>query len=187
MNTPLSPALRLRSDRVLVVSLRRERDRGLPAAPYPEEVVTKPAFMLGKVLDALTLDQLEYELQRIDLVNAMIERGEKIYGPDYLEQMNPTVREMRGTGYRQVQTAILRPSQDLGRLAAECYAAKGSARAMGILPSLLARLAKQGVPDDEADLLSYLYFDGCYTSQLIELGREDARARHADLVELLTA
>ncbi|NNL64740.1 MAG: patatin [Myxococcales bacterium] len=186
MNTPLSPVLRLRSDRVLVVSLRRERDRGLPAEPYPEEVVTQPAFMLGKVLDALTLDQLEYELQRIELVNAMIERGQEIYGPDYLEQMNPAVREMRGTGYRPVKTAILRPSQDLGRLAADCYATKGSARSMGILPSLLARLAKQGVPDDEADLLSYLYFDGCYTSQLIELGREDARGRHDDLVELLT-
>jgi len=186
MNTPLSPVLRLRSDRVLVVSLRRKREAGEQAPPYAEEVVTQPAFMLGKVLDALTLDQLEYELQRIALVNAMIDRGEEVFGPDYLERMNPAVRAQRGAGYRRVRAEILRPSEDLGRLAAECYGRSGNARSMGVLPSLLARMAKQGVPDDEADLLSYLYFDTCYTSQLVELGREDTRTHHDRLVELLS-
>lgn len=186
MNTPLSPVLRLRSDRVLVVSLRRERDHDAESPAYAEEVVTQPAFMMGKVLDALTLDQLEYELQRIQLVNAMIDRGEQSFGQDYLERMNPAVRAQRGTGYRRVTAEILRPSEDLGRLAAECFARKGNARSMGVLPTLLARIAKQGVPDDEADLLSYLYFDGCYTSKLIELGREDTRSHHDRLVELLS-
>jgi NTE family protein len=185
MNTPLSPVLRLRCNRVFVVSLRRAREIDEEAAPYPEEVVTQPAFMLGKVLDALTLDQLEYELQRIDLVNAIIERGEQSFGSGFLERMNPAVRAQRGAGYRRVAAEILRPSEDLGRLAAECYARSGNARAMGVLPALLARLAKQGVPEDEADLLSYLYFDACYTAQLVDLGREDARARHDDLVALL--
>jgi len=72
-------------------------------------------------------------------------------------------------------------------MAAECYASKANARSMGVLPRLLARLAKQGVPDDEADLLSYLYFDGCYTSRLVELGREDMRARHDAVLELLAS
>jgi NTE family protein len=170
---------------VLVVSLRRSRDADAGEQPYPEDVVTQPAFMLGKVLDALTLDQLEYELQRIELVNAMIEQGERAFGDAYLERMNPAVRRQRGAGYRKVESAILRPSEDLGRLAAQCYARRGNARSMGVMASLLTRLAKQGVPDDEADLLSYLYFDGCYTAQLVELGREDARRRHDDLVGLL--
>jgi NTE family protein len=34
---------------------------------------------------------------------------------------------------------------------------------------------------DESDLLSYLLFDGEFARQLIELGRDDARARHAEL------
>lgn len=185
MNTPLSPVLRMRSDRVLVVSLRRARDADEPVPPYPEEVVTQPAFMLGKVLDALTLDQLEYELQRIELVNAILARGEQVYGPEYLERMNPAVRAQRGIGYRHVRTEILRPSEDLGRIAAECWERNGSTRSMGVLPAVLARLAKTGVPEDEADLLSYLYFDGCYTSRLVELGREDARAQHDAVLALL--
>jgi NTE family protein len=187
MNTPLSPVLRLRSERVLVVALRRARKPHQDPAPYAEEVVTQPAFMLGKVLDALTMDQLEYELQRIQLVNAMIEQGETAFGPDYLARINPAVRAQRGAGYRKVKSLILRPSQDLGRLAAECYARSGNARSMGVMPALLTRLAQRGVPEDEADLLSYLYFDGCYTSELVELGREDTRARQDEILELLAA
>ena len=33
----------------------------------------------------------------------------------------------------------------------------------------------------EADLLSYILFDGEFAARLIELGRNDARARHAEL------
>lgn len=188
MNTPLSPALRLGASRILVVALRRSRyDPDAEVAAYPEEVVTQPAFMMGKVLDALTLDQLEYEIQRIDLVNAIIERGEAVWGEDFLKQINVAVHAQRGVAYRKVKAAVVRPSEDLGRLAAECWAKSGNARAMGLLPSLVTRIAKIGVPENEADLLSYLYFDGTYTSRLVELGREDARARRDDLMELLGA
>ena len=34
---------------------------------------------------------------------------------------------------------------------------------------------------NEADLLSYLLFDGGFAGELIELGRADARARHGEL------
>lgn len=185
MNTPLSPALRLGAHRILVVALRRAPEFGQGIEAYPEQVITQPAFMLGKVLDALTLDQLEYEIHRVDLVNAWIERGESVYGDDFLEKMNPAVRDQRGADYRKVAATVLRPSQDLGQMAAECWNAGGSARSMGVLPSLLTRMARHGVPDDEADLLSYLFFDSCYTNRLMELGREDTRAREDDVLELL--
>jgi NTE family protein len=67
MNTPLSPALRLSADRVLVVALGKRPGLADDTRAFPEEVVTQPAFLLGKVLDALTLDQLESELQRLEL------------------------------------------------------------------------------------------------------------------------
>jgi hypothetical protein len=41
------------------------------------------------------------------------------------------------------------------------------------------RSAAHGVPEGEADLLSYVLFDGSYTRQLFTLGRSDA-ARQAD-------
>jgi len=99
--------------------------------------------------------------------------------------MNVAVEEQRGVGFRAVATAVVRPSEDIGRLAAECQERSGGIRSLGVLPALAARAARLGVPENEADLLSYLYFDRCYTSQLVDLGREDARAMHDQIVALL--
>jgi NTE family protein len=79
----------------------------------------------------------------------------------------------------------VRPSQDIGRLAAECFRKHG-AGSLGTLPSLLARLALRGVPEDEADLLSYIFFDRRFTADLVALGREDARRQENEIVALLT-
>jgi NTE family protein len=183
MSTPLSPALRLRAERILVVALKHRPEE--PHEPFPDEVITQPAFLLGKVLDALTLDQLEYELQRIGVINRLLEHGTSVYGDDFIERINVAVREQRGVGFRPVRTLAIRPSEDIGRIAARCHRESGGARALGLLGELAARAASRGVPHDEADLLSYLYFDRSFTQQLVEMGREDARRREDDLLALL--
>lgn len=185
MNTPLSPALRLEADRVLVIALKHapRSSAGLPT--YPEDVITQPAFLLGKVLNALMLDQLEYELRGIELVNSWLEHGGKVYGDDFLPRINEAVRGRRGVDYRRVSVTAIRPHEDIGSLAAACYERSGGAE-LGVLPSLLTRAALRGVPQGEADLLSYLYFDRCFTRELITLGREDARRHRDDILELLS-
>ena len=55
-----------------------------------------------------------------------------------------------------------------------------------MLPRLLARMALRGVPEDEADLFSYLYFDASFTEPLIDLGRTDARRQEDEMVRLLS-
>ncbi len=185
MNTPLSPALRLGADRILVVALKHPVHPSVAHAPYPDEVITQPAFLLGKVLNALLLDQLEVELRQLELVNSLLGRGVEVYGPGFLEKINVAVRARRGVGYRPVETVVVRPSQDVGQLAAQSFRRAGGRRSLGVLPGLLSRLATSGVPADEADLLSYLLFDGCFTNALVELGRADAAAREDQIVELL--
>lgn len=187
MNTPLSPALRLGADRVLVIALKHTAESSPDIPPYAETVITQPAFLLGKVLDALMLDQIEYELNRIELVNSLIERGSERYGDDFLGEINTVVRERRGVGFRPVRTSVIRPSADIGRIAASCHEANGGLRELGIVAELIARMARGGAPNDEADLLSYLYFDGCFTQELIQLGREDARRAETDVLELLSS
>ncbi len=187
MNTPLSPALRLGAGKVLVIGLKHPSPPGASKEQvlYPEEVITQPSFLLGKVLDALMLDQLEYELQRLDLVNALIRHGTQIYGEDFLERINVAVRGQRGVDYRRVETTMIRPSEDIGKLAAQCYR-KGGTRSFGAISGWVTRLAMRGMPEDEADLLSYLYFDGCFTTPLVELGRADAEAAEDRILEMLT-
>lgn len=186
MNTPLSPALRLEADRVLVVALKHQPPVSAELPAYPEEVITQPAFVLGKVLNALMLDQLEYDLGRASVINALLERGEAVFGADFLPQINVAVREQRGVDYRRIDATVVRPEQDIGAMAAECYgrADRGS---MGMLGELLARIFIRDAPTGEADLLSYLYFDQCFTTRLIEMGRADARAAEDEILELLLA
>lgn len=184
MNTPLSPALRLGADRVLVLALKhRPRTPAGPAA-YSEEAITQPAFLLGKVLNALLMDQLESELHRMELVNAWIERGQEVYGADFLARINVALRSRRGAGYRHVESVTVRPSEDVGALAARAWR-RGGGRDLGALAGLFARFALRGVPADEADLLSYLYFDASFTSELLDLGYEDARRERDQIFELL--
>lgn len=185
MNTPLSPALRLRAERILVVALKHTPALAPEAPPYPDDVITQPAFLLGKVLDALTLDQLEYEIHRIGLVNALLEHGTQVYGDDFTDRINVAVREQRGVGFRAVRHTVIRPSEDIGRVAARSHRASGGTRSLGLLPQLMARAASSGVPADEADLLSYIYFDREFTSPLVEMGRADAREREDELLDLL--
>jgi NTE family protein len=185
MNTPLSPALRHGCDRVLVVALKHRPPPEAPERVFPEEVITQPAFLLGKVLDAVMLDQLDVELQRLHLVNAILEQGSIAFGADFLDRINVAVRERRGLGYRPVRTTVVRPSEDIGRLAAHCYRKGARSGSLGLLPSLLTRVALRGVPDEEADLLSYLFFDRAFTGELLTLGREDARRCEADLFAML--
>lgn len=186
MNTPLAPALRLGASRVAVVGLRHPRTPDESGPAYPDEVITQPGFLLGKVLDALLLDQLEYELQRMEVINALLDRGEEAFGPNFLPRINEAVRALRGTDYRRVEATVIRPSRDLGQLAAECSEAQMRRGDIHLLPRLLARLVRGRAPGGEADLLSYLYFDRAYTGELLALGREDAR-RHEDALAALLA
>jgi hypothetical protein len=78
------------------------------------------------------------------------------------------------------------PSADVGRIAAECYhSPEGSAQSPSLIAELIKRSATMGVPEDEADFLSYIYFDRVFTDRLVDLGREDARASRDRILELL--
>jgi NTE family protein len=186
MNTPLSPALRLACDRILVVALKHLHPLEAPERIYPEQAITQPAFLFGKVLDAIMLDQLEVELQRLVLVNAILASGISAFGPEFLPRINDAVRAQRGVGYRHVETRVVRPSVDVGGLAADCYRKSAKTGGLGTLPALLSRVALRGVPHEEADLLSYLLFDRSFTAELVALGRADAH-RQEDALHALFA
>ena len=55
-----------------------------------------------------------------------------------------------------------------------------------MLERTFARLA-EGEGKTEADLLSYLLFDGGFTRQLIDLGWRDAERQHDEIVDFFAA
>jgi NTE family protein len=186
VNTPLTPALRLGANKVLVI--------GLKCAPGKERIsaeakraITQPAYVLGKMMNVLILDQLEHELRRVDTINTLLEGASDALGHGCIDAITRAVRAKRGIEYRQVDTVVVRPSQDIGAIAADAYH-RGSRepRSRGLLPRLLARSALRGVPRHEADLFSYLFFDASFTQPLVELGRADARRQEEEILRLLS-
>jgi NTE family protein len=80
---------------------------------------------------------------------------------------------------------MIRPSVDLGEIAGDIARSgrfKGTGGGAGI--RLLRRLAGASGAS-EADLLSYILFDGNYAAELVRMGYEDARARHEELANFL--
>ena len=189
LNTPLSPALRLGADRVLVIGLRYQRTAEEEDRIAHRSVAnfSSPTYLTGKALNALLLDRIEYDVDRMRLFNAILESGERTYGPDFLTRINEPIVAQRNAPYRIVRNLFLRPSKDLGALAAECL--RREPRSHGVrdwLSRNVVRYAGRGALG-EADLLSYLFFDRSYTDHLIDLGRHDAALREDDLVEFFSS
>jgi NTE family protein len=186
-NTPLSPALRLGSNRLVVVGLGHDKpiDDNDVVPEFNRRRMTSPIFLLAKVLNALMLDHVDYDLIRLGHVNRLLADGEMVFGQEFISRLNHMVAPIRGARYRIVPNVVLRPSRDLGRMAAS-YMRDGQLRSEGMSARMLRTLARLE-SRDEADLTSYLLFDGGYCDRLVNLGIEDARAKRDELIKLFVS
>ncbi|MBF5044365.1 patatin [Aggregicoccus sp. 17bor-14] len=184
-SVPLSPALRLGADKVLLISLRHS-----PGTPVVRNrIATYPTtpLLMGKVLNALMLDSTDYDLERLRRLNQVLEAGRLTFGEDFLPRMNETVQQLRGQPYRIVEDLVLRPSRDLASIAAAHARRRPlTDEATASLPTKLLHRVARSQLITEADLASYLLFDGAYASDLIQLGMEDAHAQREALVRFFT-
>lgn len=161
-SAPLSPAVHLGADRILSVSARY--DRTLEEAREPAvEGYPPPAHMVGLLFNSVFLDTLDADAAQLERINRLLERCGDGGPPAEL---------------RKVDLLVLRPSQDLGALAA---------RYREGLPRTLRFLIK-GLEHPEAresDFVSYLLFESRFLARLMELGERDAEAQWPRIAEFL--
>ncbi len=186
-NTPIAPAIRGGADKLVVISLLYPM--ASYAAPDTPEAAAhvaaypSPVFLLGKVLNALLLDPVAYDLQVLERLNTLLRTLEETLQPDEMERVRGVLTETRGVPYRELSTLVFRPSQNIGRLAHE-HAVGAPARNLSTF--LVRQLADLGA-DIDADLLSFILFDGRFAAALSELGRGDAHARAAEIDAFFTS
>jgi NTE family protein len=178
-NTPVSPALRLGADRLLILSLGH-KPRATVEPPKLTELPSTPQ-VVGKVLNALMLDRLDHDLDRLRRVNALVEKGRQLGGEAFIDQLDAAVASTRGSPYRFIHELVVRPSRDLAELARPHLEARAKLESTEALPTrLLHRLAGSQLLS-QAELGSYLLFDAPYARDLIELGMNDAHERREEL------
>lgn len=182
-NTPIAPALRLGATHIFAIGSSREiKGRVVREAGYHEAAhAPGAAFLLGKVLNAFLLDHVDVDIDLLTRINSVIVDGTRAYGPGFGAALSAEASRRGAQEYRFVNCMRVRPSEDIGRLAND-HLKRGRLRGDPILTKRLFSLLDLGV-DNEADLASYLLFDGPFCRRLIEMGRADAQARKDDLMD----
>jgi len=178
-NTPLRPALRLGADRVLILSLRHKP--GSTVEPPPLRHMPTTAQVIGKVLNAFMVDRTDHDLDRLRRFNSLLESGRQTWGDEFLGKLNDTIRRARGQPWRVVRDLVVRPSRDLAEIARPHLEARANREPEGALPSRLLHRLTGSQLLSQAELGSYLLFDGAYAKDLVELGMHDAHARREQL------
>src|SRR6267142_2795938 len=163
LTAPLSPAVHLGARQIIAVSTRyagsrEEADR--PAVVgYPP-----PAQVAGVLLNAIFLDLLDGDALHMQQINDLLTR----------------LPEGQYDNLRHIDLLVLRPSEDLGRLA-NAYEPE--------LPRAF-RFLTRGLGTRETrsnDLLSLVMFQSDYITRLIDMGEADAAARLSDIKRFLGA
>ena len=157
--TPISPALHLGADKILIIGLRQEENK----TPF-EEQRGHPSLgnIAGYVMDTLFLNGLNADLERMNRVNRILESG----------------NSKAGELFRKINYLIINPSSDISRIAQEYYTDLPKSFRIALMFLGMRKANSQR-------FISYLMFTKRFTQKLIDLGYRDAKARRQELCEYL--
>jgi len=158
---PLSPAIHLGADRLLIIGVRARRQAGV-VVDRPEMTMPTPGEIFGYMLDTLFTDQVYGDLEQVERINQLV-----------------TAAPEAARGLRYVETLMLAPSVDPREIAQRHVADMPHG-----LRALLRVIGGRGASG--LQLPSYLMFEAGYTRDLIKLGYHDAMEARSQLMGFMS-
>ena len=148
MLAPLSPAIHLGAERLLVITTRDEKPDPPPAEPVPYPSLGEIG---GYLLDTIFMDTLNADLNRMKRINRTLES----LSQDQLSESR----------LKPIDSLVIRPSRDLREV---------THQHMGEIP-LAVRTLLQALGGWGKDwrMASYLLFESVYCNELMRIGYED--------------
>jgi NTE family protein len=162
--SPISSALHLGADRVLVVGMGHGGDENDTERRNKIDDYPSLAQIAGHALDSIFLDGMEIDLERLRRINNIVSL--------IPEEVRPQVN------LRHVDALVISPSQPLEKIAERHL--KGLPWTIRILLRSVGVMRRNG-----ANLVSYLLFDKSYCRALIDLGYQDAIKRKEEIMAFL--
>lgn len=160
MTAPLSPAIHLGADRILVIGTRDESPINIPEKPGD---VPSMGELGGYMLDTIFMDTMMADLSRLKRINRT------------LTLIPASQRDQ--THLKSIATMIIKPSVDVRDITA--------AHADCIPRPVKALLKVIGGWGKDWRMPSYLLFEPSYTKALIELGYQDAMNQESEIKSFL--
>ena len=161
---PVSPALHLGSDRVVVIGTARIRNE----SPERTRGDLYPTFaqIAGHVMNSIFLDSLAVDLERLERINRTVSCS----SPEALHKMGLTLHH--------VDVLVLTPSEPLDGIAVKHV--RNLPWTIRFLLRSIGAMRRGG-----ANLASYLLFEQGYCNELIQLGYHDTLKRREEVEAFL--
>ncbi len=160
MTAPLSPAIHLGADKILVIGTRDES-----AIPEPDDIPEYPSMgeLGGYMLDTIFMDTLMADLSRMHRINRTISML--------------TQQQRQEINLKPISTLLIKPSIDVRDVTKK--------HAVDIPRPVRTLLKVIGGWGKDWRMPSYLLFEPGYTKALIQLGFEDAMQKKERILEFL--
>ncbi len=166
-SAPISPAVHLGAERILVIGAGRMHEPTLNAeARSGSDEYPNIAQIAGHALSSIFLDALAVDVERLQRIN------------NTLAMLPPEIRAR--SNLKPIEVLVIAPSQRLDDIATRHLHA--------LPPAVRALLRGVGVSGEGrtargAALASYLLFESDYTQELLALGEADTLARRDEVVK----
>lgn len=159
--SPISPAVHLGADKILIIGLRLEAKLGLHK---PSKHRPSLGQISGYVLDTLFLNSLYADIERLERVNKLV--------------LANVTEEAIDEPFRFIEHLIISPSEDIADIALKHFKAlpKGFRIALTLL-GLNRRNSRR--------FISYLMFIEPFCQELIALGYKDAMCQRGEVEKFL--